>query len=56
MVFLDEPTIGLDVSVKARIRAFDELVEAQENRSPSKAQILIQVPERLGGKVIDEGP
>jgi ATP-binding cassette ChvD family protein len=38
---------------KARIRAFDELVEAQENRSPSKAQILIQVPERLGGTVIE---
>jgi energy-dependent translational throttle protein EttA len=38
---------------KARIRAFDELVEAQENRSPGKAQILIQVPERLGGNVID---
>src|SRR5919106_4238391 len=32
---------------KARIRAFDELVEAQENRTPGKAQILIQVPERL---------
>jgi sulfate-transporting ATPase len=38
---------------KARIRAFDELVEAQENRTPGKAQILIQVPERLGGKVIE---
>ena len=38
---------------KARIRAFDELVEAQENRSPTKAQILIQVPERLGGTVIE---
>mgnify|MGYP001316479903 FL=1 len=38
---------------KARIRAFDELVEAQENRAPGKAQILIQVPERLGGNVID---
>jgi ATPase subunit of ABC transporter with duplicated ATPase domains len=38
---------------KARIRAFDELVEAQENRSPTKAQILIQVPERLGGNVIE---
>jgi len=38
---------------KARIRAFDELVEAQENRTPGKAQILIQVPERLGGNVID---
>lgn len=38
---------------KARIKAFDELVEAQENRSPGKAQILIQTPERLGGKVIE---
>jgi ATP-binding cassette ChvD family protein len=38
---------------KARIRAFDELVEAQENRTPGKAQILIQVPERLGGNVIE---
>ncbi|PSJ37239.1 energy-dependent translational throttle protein EttA [Allosphingosinicella deserti] len=38
---------------KARIRAFDELVESQENRSPGKAQILIQVPERLGGTVIE---
>jgi len=38
---------------KARIRAFDELVVAQENRTPGKAQILIQVPERLGGSVID---
>ena len=38
---------------KARIRAFDELVQAQENRTPGKAAILIQVPERLGGNVID---
>ncbi len=38
---------------KARIKAFDELVEAQENRTPGKAQILIQTPERLGGKVIE---
>ncbi|MEJ7775912.1 MAG: energy-dependent translational throttle protein EttA [Sphingomicrobium sp.] len=38
---------------KARIRAFDELVQAQERRTPGKAQILIQVPERLGGKVIE---
>src|SRR6478672_9504843 len=38
---------------KARIRAFDELVEAQENRTPGKAAILIQMPERLGGNVID---
>src|SRR5690606_32385102 len=38
---------------KARIKSFDELVEAQENRTPGKAQIVIQVPERLGGKVIE---
>jgi sulfate-transporting ATPase len=38
---------------KARIRAFDELVKAQENRAPTKGEILIQMPERLGGKVIE---
>jgi energy-dependent translational throttle protein EttA len=38
---------------KARIKSFDQLVEAQENRTPGKAQILIQIPERLGGKVIE---
>ncbi|WP_309660627.1 energy-dependent translational throttle protein EttA [Sphingomonas sp.] len=38
---------------KARIKAFDELVAAQENRTPGKAQILIQLPERLGANVID---
>ena len=38
---------------KARIRAFDELVKAQENRTVGKAAILIQMPERLGGRVIE---
>ena len=38
---------------KARIKAFDELVAAQENRTVGKAQILIQLPERLGGRVIE---
>src|SRR4051795_7451741 len=38
---------------KARIKAFDELVKAQENRVPTKGEILIQMPERLGGNVID---
>ncbi|MES2054794.1 MAG: energy-dependent translational throttle protein EttA [Pseudomonadota bacterium] len=38
---------------KARIRAFDELVAAQENRTVGKAAILIQMPERLGGRVIE---
>jgi ATP-binding cassette ChvD family protein len=38
---------------KARIKAFDELVEKQADRRPGAAQILIQVPERLGGTVIE---
>jgi ATP-binding cassette ChvD family protein len=38
---------------KARIRQFDQLVEASNKRALGKAQIVIQVPERLGGKVIE---
>ena len=38
---------------KARIAKFEQLVEQQQNRTPGKAQIVIQVPERLGGKVIE---
>jgi energy-dependent translational throttle protein EttA len=38
---------------KARIKAFDELVEKQADRRPGGAQILIQLPKRLGGNVID---
>ena len=38
---------------KARIKSFDQLVEAQEDRAPGKAQIVIQIPERLGSKVIE---
>jgi len=38
---------------KARIRKFEQLQEAQGQRKPGKAQIVIQVPERLGGKVIE---
>ncbi|MEM9763212.1 MAG: energy-dependent translational throttle protein EttA, partial [Pseudomonadota bacterium] len=38
---------------KARIRKFEELQDAQGARAPGKAQIVIQVPERLGGKVIE---
>ena len=41
------------VKSKARIRKFEELQNAQDNRAVGKAQIVIQVPERLGGKVID---
>ena len=38
---------------KARIKAFDELVEAQNDRRPGSAQILIQIPPRLGSTVIE---
>ena len=38
---------------KARIRKFEQLQEAQSDRKPGKAQIVIQVPERLGSKVIE---
>ncbi|RIV87520.1 energy-dependent translational throttle protein EttA [Aurantiacibacter zhengii] len=38
---------------KARIRKFDQLQDDMSSRKPGKAQIVIQVPERLGGKVIE---
>ena len=38
---------------KARIRKFEQLQEAQNTRKPGKAQIVVQVPERLGSKVIE---
>ena len=38
---------------KARIRKFEDLQNSQDNRQVGKAQIVIQVPERLGGKVIE---
>jgi len=44
---------GRQTKSKARIKAFDQLVESTENRPINKAQIVIQVPERLGSKVID---
>jgi hypothetical protein len=43
-------TKGRQTKSKARIKAFDQLVESTENRVVNKAQIVIQVPERLGGK------
>ena len=46
-------TKGRQTKSKARIAKFEQLVEAQQNRAPGKAQIVIQVPERLGGKVIE---
>ena len=47
------PPAARQTKSKARIRKFEELQEAQSNRKPGKAQIVIQVPERLGGKVIE---
>jgi ATPase subunit of ABC transporter with duplicated ATPase domains len=44
---------GRQTKSKARIAKFDQLVAAQEKHVPGKAEILIQVPERLGGKVIE---
>ncbi|MEJ2408076.1 MAG: energy-dependent translational throttle protein EttA [Novosphingobium sp.] len=44
---------GRQTKSKARIRKFEELQNAQDQRTPGKAQIVIQVPERLGGKVIE---
>jgi ATP-binding cassette ChvD family protein len=44
---------GRQTKSKARIKAFDQLVESTENRPINKAQIVIQVPERLGSKVIE---
>ncbi len=44
---------GRQTKSKARIAKFDQLVASQENRVPGKSEILIQVPERLGGKVIE---
>jgi ATP-binding cassette ChvD family protein len=38
---------------KARIKAYDELVTAANNRRPQDAQIIIPASERLGGNVID---
>lgn len=38
---------------KARIRAYDELVAAAENRRPGEAQIIIPIAERLGQVVIE---
>ncbi|MXP45496.1 energy-dependent translational throttle protein EttA [Allopontixanthobacter sediminis] len=44
---------GRQTKSKARLRKFEELQDAQGDRKPGKAQIVIQVPERLGSKVIE---
>lgn len=38
---------------KARIKAYDELINQQDERIQGSAQIKIQPPKRLGGKVIE---
>jgi len=38
---------------KARIKAYDEMLRVQEDRVSGPAQIKIQPPKRLGGKVIE---
>ncbi len=44
---------GRQTKSKARLRKFEQLQEAQSDRKPGKAQIVVQVPERLGSKVIE---
>lgn len=44
---------GRQTKSKARLRKFEQLQDAQSDRKPGKAQIVIQVPERLGSKVIE---
>ncbi|MEJ8474640.1 energy-dependent translational throttle protein EttA [Roseibium algae] len=44
---------GRQTKSKARIKAFDDLLSAQEERVPSIEQILIPVGERLGANVIE---
>ena len=44
---------GRQSKPKARLRKFEQLQDAQNDRKPGKAQIVIQVPERLGSKVIE---
>ncbi|NVD45554.1 energy-dependent translational throttle protein EttA [Qipengyuania atrilutea] len=51
--WIRQGTKGRQTKSKARIRKFEQLQEAQGDRKPGKAQIVIQVPERLGGKVIE---
>ncbi|MBD59568.1 MAG: energy-dependent translational throttle protein EttA [Citromicrobium sp.] len=44
---------GRQTKSKSRIRKFEALQDAQNDRKPGKAQIVIQVPERLGSQVIE---
>ncbi|WP_417669997.1 energy-dependent translational throttle protein EttA [Roseibium sp.] len=44
---------GRQTKSKARIKAFEDLLTAQEERQPSIEQILIPVGERLGANVIE---
>jgi len=44
---------GRQTKSKARLRKFEQLQDAQGDRKPGKAQIVIQVPERLGSQVIE---
>ncbi len=44
---------GRQTKSKARLKKFEALQDAQNDRKPGKAQIVIQVPERLGSQVIE---
>ena len=53
MAWIRQTPAARQTKSKARIRKFEALQDAQNDRKPGKAQIVIQVPERLGGKVIE---
>ena len=44
---------GRQTKSKARLKKFEQLQDSQGDRKPGKAQIVIQVPERLGSQVIE---
>lgn len=44
---------GRQAKAKARITAYEELLDKSNEQTPGQAQILIPTPERLGTKVVD---
>ncbi|MER0239958.1 energy-dependent translational throttle protein EttA [Fulvimarina sp. MAC8] len=51
--WINQGAKGRQTKSKARIRAYQELVEAAENRKPADGKIVIPTGERLGQKVIE---
>ncbi|MEN3791967.1 energy-dependent translational throttle protein EttA [Fulvimarina sp. MAC3] len=51
--WINQGAKGRQTKSKARIRAYQDLVEAAENRKPADGKIVIPTGERLGQKVIE---